>query len=210
MPLEGLQDAQSRQPITYDKVLLVEGKDAFYFFKALLRHLQLLSQIEVRNYGGVDDLDFLQTLRITDGFDSVTSLAITRDAEADSAGAFTSTCEILRQAGFDIPLRSMISTVGSPKISVFILPDCINNGSLETLCMQTVADDPAIPCVNQFFQCIQNNGLPAPRNMLKANVHAFLSSRETPNLLLGQAAHRGYWQWDHPVLEPLKEFLRNI
>ena len=61
---QGLQIVQSPQPITYEKVLLVEGNDAFQFFKALLRHLNLLSDIEIRNFGGVDGLDFLETLKI--------------------------------------------------------------------------------------------------------------------------------------------------
>lgn len=207
---QGLQIAQSPQPITYEKVLLVEGNDAFQFFKALLRHLNLLSDIEIRNFGGVDGLDFLETLKITDGFDHVISLAIIRDAESNAVSAFNSVCSILGQTGFDVPPRPITSTGGSPKISVFILPDCVNNGSIETLCLQTVRNDPAMPCVDQFFMCIQNNRLPLPANMQKANLHAFLASRQRPHLLLGQAAHAGYWPWNHAALNPLKRFLNNI
>ena len=207
---EGLQNAQSPRPITYKKVLLVEGKDAFYFFKALLCHLNLLSEVEIRNFGGVNDIDFLETLKSTDGFDQVISLAIIRDAEINAISAFDSVCRILKQTAFDVPAETNTSTEGSLKISVFILPDCINNGSLETLCLQTVRNDPATPCVEQFFTCIQDNGLPLPKNLQKANIHAFLSSRQRPNLLLGQAAHAGYWPWNHVALDTLKEFLNNI
>lgn len=207
---EGLQNPQSPQPITYKKILLVEGHDAFQFFKALLRHLNLLSDIEIRNFGGVGDLDYLGTLKITDGFDDVISLAIIRDAESNAVSAFDSVSSKLKQTGFDVPLKPMTSTVGSPKISVFILPDCIGNGSLETICLQTVKNDPAMPCVDQFFTCIQNNGLSVPKNIQKANLHAFLSSRPRPHLLLGQAAHKGYWPWNHAALDLLKKFLHNI
>ena len=41
---DGLQYPQSPKPITLEKVLLVEGMDAFQFFKALLHHLNLLSE----------------------------------------------------------------------------------------------------------------------------------------------------------------------
>lgn len=207
---QGLQIAQSPQPITYKKVLLVEGHDAFQFFKALLRHLNLLSEIEIRNYGGVNDLNYLETLKITSGFENVASLAIIRDAERNATSAFNSVCNLLRQADFDIPSGPITPTGGFPEISVFILPDCINEGALETLCLQLVQNDPAIPCVNQFFTCIQNSNLPLPGNMVKAKLHTFLSSRERPHLLLGQAAHAGYWPWDHAALTPLKEFLNNI
>jgi hypothetical protein len=207
---EGLQIAQSPQPITYQKVLLVEGHDAFQFFKALLRHLNLLSDIEIRNFGGIDELDFLETLKITDGFDQVIALAIIRDAERNANTAFNSVCRTLEQTGFDVPLQPMTSTGGAPKISVYILPDCINNGALEHLCLQIVREDPAIPCVSQFFECIQSNGIPQPRNMHKANLHAFLSSRQRPNLRLGEAAHAGYWPWENAALDQLKQFLNNI
>lgn len=43
---DDLQYPQSKSPITYPKVLLVEGRSAFEFFKALLRHLDLLTEIE--------------------------------------------------------------------------------------------------------------------------------------------------------------------
>lgn len=207
---EGLQIPQSPQSITFEKVLLVEGHDAFQFFKALLRHLNLLREIEIRNFGGVDDLDYLNTLKITDGFDRVSSLAIIRDAEINAVSAFASVCSTLRETGFDVPPEPMTLTEGSPKISVFILPDCINDGALETLCLQTVGNDPAIPCIDDFFTCIENSGLGLPRNMEKATLHAFLSSRQRPNLLLGQAAHAKYWPWSHPVLDSLKEFINRI
>ena len=47
-----LQSPNSRAAITFPKVLIVEGADAFYFFKALLNHLSLLNDIEIRNFGG--------------------------------------------------------------------------------------------------------------------------------------------------------------
>lgn len=207
---QGLQISQSPLPITYQKVLLVEGNDAFQFFKALLRHLNLLYKIEIRNFGGVNDLDFLETLKITSGFEKVISLAIIRDAEKSSVSAFNSVCGALKHAGLDAPFEPMVSTGGSPKISVFILPDCINEGALETLCLRLVENDPAMPCVDQFFACIQNNGLTLPGNLQKATIHVFLSSRKRPNLLLGQAAQAGYWPWKHAALDQLKNFLNNI
>ncbi|MGH7451084.1 MAG: hypothetical protein ACRENG_07060 [bacterium] len=47
MVANGLQLPQSKAPIAYSKVLVVEGQDAFQFFKALLRHLNLLAEIEI-------------------------------------------------------------------------------------------------------------------------------------------------------------------
>ena len=81
---------------------------------------------------------------------------------------------------------------------------------LETLCLQAVSGDPAMPCVRQYFECLQGKGVSLPRNLPKARLHTFLSSRETPDLLLGQAAREGYFLWDNPAFDQLKEFLRAL
>jgi hypothetical protein len=206
-----LKSPQSRSPITYSKVLVVEGSDAFGFFKALLRHLDLLTEVEIRNFGGVDNLaKYLGTLVATSGFTSVTSLGIVRDAEANAAFAFQSVCGSLRQANLNVPQQPMATAEGSPQVSVFILPDCVNSGMLETLCLQAVNNDPAMPCVGGYFACLERQGIVPPDNKPKAQLHTFLASRPKPDLLLGQAAHAGYLQLDNPAFEQLKQFLHAL
>lgn len=208
---DGLEEPLSRAPITYEKILAVEGHDAFQFFKALLRQLTLLTNIEIRNFGGVGDLsDFLDLLVITPGFERVTSLGIVRDAETNAESAFQSVCGGLSMAALSVPEHPMSIADGNPKVSVFILPDCENPGMLETLCLRTVSDDMAMVCVEEYFRCTQNQGLALPSNMPKAQVHAFLASKPHPGFLLGQAAHEGYWPWNHPAVDKIKQFLRDI
>jgi hypothetical protein len=181
-----LQSPRSRSPITYSKVLVVEGSDAFQFFKALLRHLGLLTEIEIRNSGGVEEwLAYLRTLVGTSGFAEVTSLGVVRDAEANAESAFESVCSGLRQVKLGVPPQPGAITEGNPRVSVFILPDCVNPGMLETLCLQAVRADPAMSCVEEYFQCVQKQGLALPNNLPKAQLHAFLASRPKPDLLLG-------------------------
>jgi hypothetical protein len=210
LPL-GLQEPQSPQPITYFKLLIVEGRTPFEFFKALLRHLNLLDQVEVRNMGGNDDLgDFIELIQVTPGFDRVTSLGVVRDAEGDVASAFAAVRNCLSRVGLPKPESLNTVAIGHPAVSVFILPDCVAPGMLETLCWQSVNDDPAVQCVNDYFECLEAQGVSLPVNRAKASVHAFLSSRSRPDLLVGQAAHVGYWPWDNPVFGPLKSFLQNL
>lgn len=208
---DGLGAPHSRAPITYEKVLAVEGHDAFQFFKALLRQLSLLTDIEIRNFGGVDDLsDFLNLLIITPGFDRVTSLGIVRDAETNADSAFQSVRGKLAMAALSVPEHPVSIADGNPKVSVFILPDCENPGMLETLCLRAVSDDMGMACVEEYFNCTKSQGLALPSNMPKAQVQAFLASKPRPGLLLGQAAHEGYWPWDHPALDKIKQFLCDI
>jgi hypothetical protein len=192
----------------------VEGRDTFPFFMACLRELNLLHVVEIRNMGGIDELDaYLDTLQSISGFNRVTSLGIIRDAEAETAElAFESVCHSLRRAGLPVPTRPMTPTVGEERqVSVFILPDCANPGMLETLCLQAVQADPVMTCVDDYFQCAESRGAVIPTHWLpKARARVFLASRPRPHLLVGQAAHEGYWPWDNPAFDLLKQFLRAL
>src|SRR6266487_1323924 len=150
----GLQKPHARSPITYSKVLLAEGMTAFQFLKALVRHLRLLDEIEIRNFGGVNDFSsYLKVFVATSGFDKVTSVGIVRDAEENANYAFSSICNSLRTARLNVPNAPLVTTAANPKISVFILPDCMESGSLETLCMTALSDDASLPCISQYFEC---------------------------------------------------------
>ena len=207
----GLQTPGSPAPISYNKLLITEGGDAFSFFKAALRHLGLLDQIEIRNLGGVTDWSaYLPVLVRTDGFAHVVSLALVRDAETDCRAAFQSACAALARAHLPVPPQPAAAAPGSPSVAVFILPDCHRPGMLETLCLEAVANDPATVCVDRYFNCLSTRKLVLPANLEKARVRAFLASRTRPHRRLGQAAEAGYWDWSSPVFEPLFRFLTAI
>lgn len=219
---DGLNQPGSPAPFTLQKLLIVEGHDAWQFFKALLAHLCLANTIEIRNYGGISDLpSYLKTVPGIDGFREVVSLGITRDAESNAQDAFRAVCQALENARsrgprtllherLSAPSCPMTKTSGVLSVSVFILPDCVSPGMLETVCLASVADDPAMPCVEQYFECLKGGRAPTPGNMSKARVQAYLSSRPEPGLLLGQTAHGGYFPWQSAVFEPIKQFLRAL
>ncbi len=196
--------------ITAAKQLLVEGKDAEVFLGALLKHMELTG-IQIQNFGGKDELrGFLKALCVASGFVDVISLAIVRDAEIDPGATFQSICDGLRAADLPIPERTMVQVEGRPQVSIMILPDATTEGMLETLCLRSVRDDPAMKCVERYFECLEQQVGSRPSNMDKARLQAFLSSRARPGLLLGQAAHRGYWPWGSPVFDQVKQFLQQI
>jgi len=97
---------------------------------------------------------FLQTLTAfpVPGFSAVDSLAITRDADLDAAGAFASVRSALTHGGLAAPAASGQFAGSNPKVGVFILPDGTNAGMLEDLCLASVQADPATPCVDTYFQ----------------------------------------------------------
>jgi len=197
-------------PITRPRLLVVEGTDARVFFDVLLEQMGLADAVQTQDFGGVNELpSFLRTLPVTSGFSQVTSLGIARDADSNARSAFQSVCGSLKRAGLRVPQQPMVAASGNPTVSVFVLPDCTSPGMLETLCLQSVESDPIMPCVAEYFDCVAANGS-VPGNMDKARLQALLASRSRPGLSLRDATKAGYWPWDSPVFDPLKQFLRAL
>lgn len=201
---------QPNSPIGSEKLLLVEGKDDEGFFKALLKQLQL-ENIEIRNFDGTPNFStYLKTLKATPGFSQVASLGIVRDADTNHNSAFQSICTGLQQAKLNIPQKPLVTAEGEPKVTVYILPDCQNPGMLETLCLKSVENDPVFPCMEEYFRCMQNQNVVMPNNLPKAKLGAFLASRQKPNLLASNAARAGYFPWDNPVFDLVKQFIQSL
>jgi hypothetical protein len=202
-----------RAPIRLRTVLVVEGRDMFGFFLALLRELALDSQIEVRNGGGVPQLyDYLAVLPNIAGFDAVISLGVVCDTEADPARAFTGLCNALGRASLAIPAAALQATTPPPppRVTVALLPDASTPGMLETVCWRALASDVRLPCVEEFLKCIATQtGQPVAR-VEKSRVYAYIASREEPWFLLGQAAQAGYFPWASPAFDEVKRFLQGL
>lgn len=199
-------------PITLEKLLLVEGATPMHLFEALLRHLGLSGQVEIRDFRGVGDFrTFVRDLAKTAEFQTlVRSVGVIRDAEQDTAAARQSVTDALAAAG--------LTPAGTPGVrtSIFILPDNANPGMIETLCMQAVKQEPNLAaaggCVDEFFLCLQRSGVAVPTDnrFAKHQAQAFLATRPEVQLFPGVAAYRGYWPWDSPAFDPLKQFLRSL
>jgi len=207
------------------KQLIVEGRDVEEFLKALLREMGLAEEIQIRSFGGISQLsnslqefqDIIQAIRQAPGSEGlltqeITSLGIVRDAERhnEPEDAFKSVCSALNGIGLTAPGQIGTFEGSNPRVGVLILPDAEKRGMLETLCLRSVADHPAMQCVNEYFDCVKEQLGKLPKNMDKARVQAFLAS--TPEYVphLGLAAHRGYWPWDSSAFDHVKQFLREL
>lgn len=91
-----------------------------------------------------------------------------------------------------------------------ILPKPNAHGMMEDLCLESVSQDPAMLCVDGYFECLHKHGIPSSANISKARVHTFLASRQEAGLRLGEAAQKGYWPWNNEAFEQVKEFLIKI
>jgi hypothetical protein len=195
--------------LTKPRLLIGEGVEEVLFFDALLGYLNI-DDIQVEQYGGKDNLSrYLREFPNRPGYERVVALGITRDADTDCADTFSRIGGALAASGFPVPPACGQVTPGLLRVGVFVLPDNSRPGMLEDLCMDAVVSDPVLPCLEEYFRCVQAAGR-HPQSMAKARVHAWLASQIEPDRRLGEAARSGYWPWGHPAFDPLRQFLHML
>ena len=193
------------------KLLLVEGIDEVRLFRALATSIGV-NDVLIRDYGGRNRLrPFLKTVAEVEESEGLESLGIVMDADDSAASAGDRIRGALSAASLPVPAAPLQSAGDeSPKTCYLILPPNGETGALEDVCLASVAQDPAIDCVDDYFDCVERTTSGGPRAnwASKARVHAFLSSRERPDLRLGEAAERGVWRFGDSAFDSLKTVLR--
>jgi len=198
--------------IEQSHLLLVEGIDDAFFFEAFLKQLNLYD-VEIWPIGcGRNFKTRLGLLKKLSGFERVKSIGVIRDADEDPAAAFASVSQALRENGLSAPDSYGCRSTETPITCIMILPDGINSqGMLESLCLRAIKDDPAMPCMNKYFDCLHGLGIFQRKvDEDKAKVHAYLASREKPDKRLGESAMASYWPFVSEVFDNVKRFLFEI
>jgi hypothetical protein len=196
--------------LTKPRLLIGEGQDEVFFFEALLAHLGI-GDVQVEQYGGKGKLShYLGDFLLRPGRNMVVSLGVTRDADNDVAQAFQSVTGMLAACGLPQPGAPGQIAAGPPRLGVYLLPDNARAGMLEDLCLDAAQPDGAMPCVDAYFHCVQQQSGRQPNNLSKARVHAWLASQIEPDKRLGEAAKSGYWPWNSPAFVSLTKFLTNL
>jgi hypothetical protein len=144
-------------------------------------------------------------------------MAVIRDADITdpssittaAKAAFQSVSDSLRHAGLSTPTAHGVFVAARPRIGVFIMPNGIDDGMLETLCVRSVETEPEFHCLTDYFTCLSSHGI-RPVQLHKAHAHAWLASRPRPDLHVGKAEEEGYWRWDSNAFDDLWAFLRSM
>ncbi|MHB1422516.1 MAG: DUF3226 domain-containing protein [Gemmataceae bacterium] len=191
-------------------MLIGEGDDDVYFFGALLAELNI-DDVQVEKIGGKDYLPiYLKELKRRPGAERLVALGVTRDADDDCANAFAKIRGALNANGFGFPSAPGQIQSGLLRVGVFIMPDNQRPGMLEDLCLDSVATDLALPCVDEFFRCVDKATGRKPDILAKARVQTWLASHPESDNRLGLAARKRYWPWTAPAFQPLIAFLRAL
>ena len=197
---------------TSDRVLLVEGQDEVNLTTKMLCQWQI-GGISVLRIGGKysfrSNLEAVLSKARSEGLE-LSAIGVMRDADNSPIGALQSVADSLRSAGLSAPDSQGAFVEGTPSVGVFILPDGVNQGSIEHLCWASVEDTRAAQCSAFYLNCLQDSAALDSRNTAKTLVHAYLAAQEEPYVRVGEGALKGYWPFDHPVFAPLKEFVRRL
>lgn len=150
---------------------------------------------------------FLRALVRMQGFRSVESIGIVRDAETDAGRAFQSVQTALKAAELPVPAHPGQQSGDRLRVSVHILPDADNPGMLETLLNRSFVDDPVNGCIDKFFQCVELLPDRQIRRPDKARSHAYIVTQPEPYFSVGVATKNDYWDLDHEAFAHLRSFL---
>lgn len=202
--------------VASDRLLLVEGPDDRNFFDALIRRRlgDTGSDIQVVDVGGArafkDRIVAVRDLAAAKTRRRPHAIGIVRDADRNPTGAWQSVRDAVAAANLQPPERSAEFSDASPRVGIFIVPDSESEGTLETLCMRSVARKPAAHCVERYLTCLDEREAMSSRNRDKSFAHAYLASRRDPVARVGEAARQGVWNFDHPTFAALDNFLRRL
>ena len=225
-----LKMAKSQIGPDVEHMLIVEGTHEVDFFEKLLdEHGLSNTTIQILPLGGKTKLGVnLKTLILDPRFSALRSLGIVRDAdsltpnaESPSAEApttyhltaaslaFDAVCGCLRNANLPVPTAHSVISDTKPRVGVFIMPDGIADGMLETLCRESVQTLPTASCVDSYFRCVES--ITAVNEFSpKAWTHAFIAIQEDPDVPLGKAAKKSYWNLHDQAFNGIVDFLRNL
>ncbi len=191
------------------KFVFCEGKDDVAVVRGLEAHLGL--QINVEPYGGKNSLpSFLAGLQKRPEFaqQKVEAVAILRDANGDSDGAFASVRDALQHNGFTPPQADTSFSNSALRVGVFIV-GVDGRGMIEDVCLKSISDRPEFPCVDDYFKCIAAKSSRS-QSSSKARVRVWMASHVDFEYHVGKAAEKGYWPWESAAFNSLKNFLKAL
>ena len=63
-------------------------------------------------------------------------------------------------------------------------------------------------CVEDFIKCCKDKKI--GNALSKAKLRAFIAATSEPTVDIGRAALKGYWNFESPVYNELKKFLKDL
>jgi hypothetical protein len=193
------------------KFVFCEGGDDLAVTEGVAASMNL-KDLRIEPFLGKDNLRrFLTDLQKRPEFarNKVAAIAVIRDADDNGSAAFQSVRGALEATGFAAPSANGLFAEGAIKTGILVVGPKNGRGMVEDLCLNSVSDRPEFVCVEDYFRCIEQKS--ERRNFTsKAKIRVWMASHVDYDLRVGKAAERGYWPWENPVFNPVREFLSEL
>lgn len=190
--------------------LAVEGADLLYLLLSQIKNRPEYDKIQLFNFGSVEDLGgWLETFKTLSDFTTVKVIGIIRDAEENASAAEQAVKGALAKFGMSIPTDSAVISLGTPKVGYLILPHGKEQGCLENCLLDAASGTPLANCASAFLNCVDT---PARNSnwRAKVQVHAMIAGSSEPQITLGDSAKAGLWDFNHPSLKVIIDFIRAL
>lgn len=206
----------SADSIKTEKLLLVEGRDEFNFFSALLAYIGI-HDVKILEVGGCFQFaSVYPSVVITSGFSSVKRIGFVRDAEANKAdSAFQSILNIIKKNSPHFILPKICGVVEKGEIScgIFIMPNNKDAGMLEDLCLKSVETETLYKETEKFVANAKNKMTEKDSfryNIYKAKVQTYLAGTVNVPRNLGEATLQKLWDFSNPAFDEVKQFINDL
>lgn len=214
MPKKKPQKELSRT-IKRPHLILCEGRDAekylIWLLGQFIKENYIFDEFQAWDFGGISDLKSeIKVLQGTNGFGKIQSLSIIRDAETNWQSAVQSIQAALRECGYAVPAGPAVPAKNINGITTgFVLfPTCDadpTNGTLEDLCLQTLADEKVVTVLQDIDSALQKYTFTRPH---KNRLHAYFSCTDDfVGLKIGEAGKANAFSIIGQPIHALKNFL---
>ncbi len=198
-----------------DITLIVEGRTDQIFLQTLVEYLGISPYFDIAKYDGIQQLPpFLKLIAGSLRRDPTRqrTLAIIRDAEQQSvASVQQSVAQALHQADLPSVVTAGSISSGELRVGLFVFPDNREPGMLEDLCLRSIPRQGDVrKCLDAYFHCMNAIGSGVPEPSVKARTAAYLTALGLAEPLVGRAAQKRVWNFDHEAFIPLIRFLRSL
>ena len=200
---------------------MVEGKDDAAMLYKLLEHMGVSSDsFQIFEYKSKEKFPIaLRNISALKEFEMVTKLAIFRDADESSESAFQSIQYHINACDF-IPPSATPSNQGviakddqnTIAVGVYITPNCVDQGALESLLLSSLTGEMKQEIdgfVTRAETCLSTERSREKfRNSDKSKTYAYSALFENANF--HDIFSKRLWDYDHPVFDKLKAFIRDF
>lgn len=212
--------------IEKERLLLVEGDGDREFFKCLLSNIGI-DNIQVAYFGGKDSLtskngfiDALAVALLSRANVDIKVVGIILDADSsqvnsriDKVNTFVDKINLhkIKNISFDKITKCGEFTKTKTKIGTFIMPDCQNQGMLETLCIRSLDTESISNCIDNYISCIESIlGQLEKIDKRKVQIYIAAKTKDCEEKNIGHAVNSGMFDLNHKVFDEIKGFLKKM